>query len=199
MKIRTILATAALVLLPFAAAAQQPPAIGIELVGPGKYAGAFEETATTTVEAIDKATRSVFLQRANGEQLVVVCGPEVKNFDQIKVGDKVVSRHIVTLEMMLKKGGDGIATRAESTNKDSAKPGEKPAAYEAKKVAFVANVQRVNTKKQTVTLKGTKYTFDLNIKDPAQLKLIKKGDQVEGVFIEALAVEVVPAPAKAKK
>ncbi len=199
MKIRNVLATAALVLLPFVAAAQQPPVVGIELVGPGKYAGAFEESATVVVDSIDKASRTVVAKRANGDLLSIACGPEVKNFDQIKVGDKVVSRHIVALEMMLKKGGDGIATRAESTETGSAKPGEKPAAYEAKKVAFVANVIAVNAKKQIVTLKGAKYTVDLKIKDPAQLKLIKKGDQVEGVFIDAVAIAVVAAPEKAKK
>ena len=42
-------------------------------------------------------------------------------------------------------------------------------------------------------------TVRLKIKDPEQLKLIKKGDQVEGVFAEAVAVSVVPAPGKAKK
>ena len=77
--------------------------------------------------------------------------------------------------------------------------GQKPAGYEAKEVAFVADVQQVDLKKQTVTLRGAKKTLTLKIKDPEQLKLISKGDQVEGVFAEAIAIAVVPAPAKAKK
>ena len=67
MRIRSLLAHAVLVLLPLMASAQQIPAEGVTLVGPGKFAGVFEETATLTVESIDKATRSVVLQRANGE------------------------------------------------------------------------------------------------------------------------------------
>ena len=78
MRIRSLLAHAVLVLLPLMASAQQIPAEGVTLVGPGKFAGVFEETATLTVESIDKATRSVVLQRANGEMLRMVAGNEVQ-------------------------------------------------------------------------------------------------------------------------
>jgi Cu/Ag efflux protein CusF len=196
MKMRKFITAVAAVLLPFAAIAQQPEVNGIELVGPGKYAGAFEELALATVESIDGASRSLVLKRSNGEKLIVVAGTEVRNFDQIKVGDQVVSRHLVALEMTLKKGGGSIRERVESTDSGRAKLGEKPGAYEVKKVAFVANVQDVSAKNKSITLRGATKTIQLNIKDPAQLKLIKKGDQVQGVFLEAVAIEVVAAPAK---
>ena len=198
MKIRSALATAALVLLPLAASAQQPTADAISLVGPGKFAGVVEETVTSTVESIDKATRSVVLKRANGELLKVTAGDQIKNFDQIQVGDKVVASHTRALVLELKKSG-GVRERAESSDRGSAKPGEKPAGYEAKEVKFVADVQKVDLKKQVVTLRGVDHTVKLKVKDPAQLKLIKKGDQVEGVYAEAVAISVNAAPAKAKK
>lgn len=199
MRIRSLLASVALVLFPLMVSAQQIPAEGVTLVGPGKFAGVFEETASLTVESIDKATRSVVLQRANGEMLRMVAGDEVRNFDQIKVGDKVVSRHTQALVLELKKGGAGVRERIESTDRGSAKPGEKPSAYEAKKITFVADVQKVDLKTQIVTLRGAKKTLQLKVKDPEQLKLIRKGDQVEGVYAEAVAISVVAAPAKAKK
>ena len=196
MKMRKLFTTVAAVLLPLSVMAQQQDISGIELVGPGKYAGAFEEMALATVESVDSASRSLVLKRSSGEQLIVVAGSEVRNFEQIKVGDKVVSRHLVALEMTLKKGSGSIRERAESSDSRRAKPGEKPGAYEMKKVAFVANVQEVSASKQSITLLGATKTFELNVKDPAQLKLIKKGDQVEGVFLEAVAIEVIAAPAK---
>lgn len=195
----SLLASAALIVLPLMASAQQIPAEGVTLVGPGKFAGVFEETATLTVESIDKATRSVVLQRANGEKLKMDAGDEVRNLDQIKVGDKVVSRHTQALVLELKKSGTGVRERIESTDQGSAKPGEKPSAYEAKKIAFVADVQKVDLKQQIVTLRGAKKTLFLKVEDPEQLKLIKKGDQVEGVYAEAVAISVVAAPANAKK
>ena len=198
MKIRSVLATAALVLLPLTASAQQPTADAVSLVGPGKFAGVVEAKVTSTVESIDKATRSVVLKNANGELLKVTAGEQVKNFDQIQVGDKVVATHTRALVLELKKG-DGVRERAESSDQGSAKPGEKPAAYAAKEVKFVADVQKVDAKKGVVTLRGVERTVKLKINDPEQLKLIKKGDQVEGVYAEAVAIAVTPAPAKAKK
>jgi Cu/Ag efflux protein CusF len=198
MKIRNALATAALILLPLTASAQQPAAEGLSLVGPGKFAGVVEETLTSTVESIDKASRSVVLKRANGEKLMVVASDQVKNFDQIQVGDKVVARHARALVLELKKGGAGIRERAESSDQGSSKPGEKPAAFEEKEVKFVADVKKVDVKKQIVTLRGVTRTVQLKVKDPEQLKLIKKGDQVEGIYAEAIAFSVVAAPAKAK-
>ena len=199
MKLRTLLGTAALILFPLAASAQQPVADGVALVGPGKFAGVFEEKTTSTVESIDAASRSVVLVRANGDKIKVVAGDQVKNFAQIKVGDKVVARHTQALVLELKKGGAGIRERAVSTDQGSAQPGDKPAAYEAMKVTFTADVVKVDAKKHVITLRGPERTVKLKIKDPEQIKLIKKGDQVEGVYAEAVALSVEAAPAKAKK
>ena len=141
MKIRNLLALSAFAILPLTVAAQSV-INGVKLVGPGRFAGTVEETATLLVTSVDPATRIIGLKRANGEPLEVVAGPEVKNLDQIKVGDNVVSRHTLALVMELIKGGNGIRERVESSDSGSAKPGEKPEAYSAKKIAFVADVKK---------------------------------------------------------
>ena len=200
MRIRVALAAAAFVLFPLAVSAQQPPvAEAMTAVAPGKFAGLIEARVTLLVDSIDKASRSVVLKNARGEHLKVIAGDDIKNFDQIKVGDHVITTYTQELMMTLKKGGGALRERIDSSQQGSAAAGQKPAAYEAKEVAFVADVQQVDRKKQTVTLRGAKKTLTLKIKDPEQLKLISKGDQVEGVFAEAIAIAVVPAPAKAKK
>ena len=200
MRLRTFFATAALALAPLAASAQQAPiAEGMTAVAPGKFAGIIEAKVTLVVDSIDKATRSVVLKNAKGELIKIVAGDEVKNFDQIKVGDNVVASYTQGLVMTLKKGGGALRERIDSGETASAAKGEKPAGYEVKEVTFVADVTQVDMKNQTITLRGAKKTVRLKIKDPEQLKLIKKGDQIEGVYAEAVAVSVVPAPAKAKK
>jgi len=200
MRISSALAAVALILLPLAVSAQQPAvAEAVAAVGPGKFAGLLEARATLLVESIDKASRSIVLKNARGEQMKVIAGDEIKNFDQIKAGDQVVTTYTQELMMTLKKGGGALRERIGSSQQGSASAGQKPAAYEAKEVAFIADVQQVDLKKQTVTLRGAKKTVTLKIRDPEQLKLISKGDQVEGIFSEAVAIAVVPAPAKAKK
>ena len=201
MRIRTALATAALVaLLPFAVSAQQAPATeALTAVGPGQFVGVVESQVSLVVEAIDPASRGIVLKDAQGEKMAIIASDAVKNFDQIKVGDKVVASYTQGLEMTLKKGGGMLRERVESSSAGSAKPGDKPAAYVTNEVAFVADVTAVDRKKQTITLRGAKKTVKLKIRDPEQLKLISKGDQVEGVYAQAVAVSVVSAPAKAKK
>ena len=201
MRIRTAVATAALVaLLPFAVSAQQAPATeALTAVGPGQFVGVVESQVSLVVEAIDPASRGIVLKDAQGEKMAIIASDAVKNFDQIKVGDKVVASYTQGLEMTLKKGGGMLRERVESSSAGSAKPGDKPAAYVTNEVAFVADVTAVDRKKQTITLRGAKKTVKLKIRDPEQLKLISKGDQVEGVYAQAVAVSVVSAPAKAKK
>ena len=193
---RLIVATLAMIPL-FAFAQQQTPGIdAISLVGPGKFAGLIEGTAKATVESVDPASRSLVLKRANGEKVIVVAGKNVQNFDRIKAGDKVVARHTQALVMELKKGGAGIRERSVSTEQGKTSPGEKPGAYEATKIDFVADVVGVNKKEQTITLQGVERKVRLKVQDPEQFKVIKKGDQVEGVYAEAVALSVQPAPAK---
>ena len=115
-----------------------------------------------------------------------------------KVGDKVVARHTQALVLELKKGGAGIRERGVSTDQGSAQPGEKPAAYEAMKVTFTADVVKVDAKKQVITLRGPERTVKLKIKDPEQIKLIKKGEvgrkyNVKGVALTAGAREAILA------
>ena len=199
MKLNSLLLTAALALLPFAAFAEQPSAEAVSVTGPGQFAGVVEETLTSTIESIDPAARSVVLKRANGEKLTLLAGDKIKNFGQLQVGDQVTTRHTQALVLELKKGGAGIRERVESGEQGSSKPGEKPAGFDQKQVAFVADVQKIDLKKGVVTLRGVSRTLKLKINDPEQLKLIKKGDQVEGVYAEAIAISVSAAPAKAKQ
>ena len=77
MPIRTIIATAALLLSPFAVVAQQPaaqPAVaqGLVAVAPGQFAGIVEARVTLAVEAIDQAGRTIVLKDTKGEQSKVI-------------------------------------------------------------------------------------------------------------------------------
>jgi len=200
MRIRTLVATAALALLPFAVSAQQAPAAAaMTASAPGEFVGMVEAQVSLLVKSIDKATRAVVLQDDQGEEMVITASDAVKNFDQIKVGDHVVAAYTQTLVMKLKKGGGDLRVRVDSSNQQAAKPGDKPAAAAEKEVTFIADVDAVNRKTQMITLRGAKKTVNLKIKDPEQLKLINKGDQIEGVYSEAVAVSVVPAPVKKTK
>jgi hypothetical protein len=183
--------------------AQKPDAGGatVTKTEPGKGAAANVVRISASVEAIDAATRTLTLKGPRGNVVDLVAGPEVRNFDQIKVGDLVVVRYVQALSLELKKGGSAIRERSEKADAARAAPGASPAAGAARQVTVLADVVAVDAKTRTVTLRGPKRTVDLRLRDPEQIKLIKVGDQVEATYVEAAAISVEPArkPAAPKK
>ena len=160
---------------------------------PGKGAIAETVKVQATITAIDKKTRDVKLKGAKGDEITVTAGPEVKNFDNMKVGDLVTVEYLRALALELKKGGGLVVQRTEQAGGAAAKPGEKPAGAAGRQVKVVADVVDVDPATQTVKLKGPQRTVDLHIADPEQFKRVAKGDQVEATFTEAVAVAVTPA------
>jgi len=174
--------------------AQQAPAGAVVTASsPGKVAMAETVKASAKVTAIDKATRTVTLKTADGRSFDVVAGDEVKNFDQVKTGDRVVVQYVRALTLEVRKAGT-VREKTESTDAVRAKPGDKPGVAVGRQVTIIANVIGVDPKKKTITLKGPKGNIvELDVQNPDQFKVVKKGDQVEAVYTEAVAVAVMPA------
>src|SRR6185503_14246864 len=64
------------------------------------------EVVTATVEAIDAATRAVTLKKPDGTYHVVTAPPEMKRFNELKVGDKVTARYYENIVIRLKAPGE---------------------------------------------------------------------------------------------
>jgi hypothetical protein len=190
----------ALIAAAFAGAtlAQQPPTGGAAIVSePGKASAVRIVEVSAKVVGIDKATRTVTLKGHKGEVVDIVAGDDVKNFDQIKVGDSVVARYAQALTLELKK--TKVAAGEPVVREEAAKamPGERPAVAGARQVTVIADVVAVDPKASTITLKGPRgNTVKLDVQNPAHFKVVHKGDQVEATYTEALALSVEPAAAK---
>ena len=176
------------------AAAQTAAVVGGS--APGKAGVAATVKLTASITAIDKATRDVTLKGPQGNEVTVTVGPDVKNFDKMKVGDQVNVEYVEALTLELKKGGGQKVARTEQAGAVGAKPGAQPTGAVGRQVTIVADVIDVDTAKQSVTLRGPKRTVTLNVPDPEQFKRIAKGDQVEATYTQAVAVAVEPAAKK---
>jgi Cu/Ag efflux protein CusF len=156
----------------------------------------FTETtkAQAVISALDGPSRVITLKAANGTFYDMIAGADVKNFDQLKVGDKVNVEYVRALSLELKKAGTATATPGTATGTATAAPGARPAVAVKDEVTVITDVIAVDPKAQLVTLRGPKgNTVALQVKDPQQLKLVKVGDKVEAVYTEALAVRVEAA------
>jgi hypothetical protein len=167
---------------------------------PGKVRMTESVTMSAKVVAIDKAGRVVSLKGPKGNVVDMVCGDDVKNFDQIKLGDMVVAHYVDSLYLKLMKTSTGVREGVEIQAAGRAQPGERPAGAVVKETTILADVIAVDPKKQTVTLKGPKNNIlEVPVRNPEQFKLVKEGDQVEATYTQAAALSVEAAPAAASK
>jgi Cu/Ag efflux protein CusF len=176
--------------------AQTQPAANAAVMAassPGQATLAATVSVSARVEAIDQASRKVTLKGPKGNLNTLTAGPDVRNFDQVKVGDMVTVRYVEALTLTLKKGGKELRGSTETPVAARAPAGERPAGVVANQTEVTANVIAVDAKTQTVTLKGPKQTVELKVPDAGQFNLIKVGDQIQAVYTEAVALSVEPA------
>jgi len=178
----------------FPAAAQTGAVVAAK--APGAVGVAKTVNVTATITAIDAATRTVSLKGPKGNETSVVAGPEVKNFAQLKVGDAVDLTVVEALTLELKKGGGKPVAWTVKEGAERAKAGQAPAGVVGRQISVVGDVLAVDAATGTVTVRGPQRTVELKVQDPAQLKLIAKGDQIEATFTEAVALAVTPAAKK---
>jgi hypothetical protein len=153
-------------------------------------------TKTATVTKIDATKRLVTLKGdESGKVVVVKCGPEVKNFAQIKVGDKVTTTYYESIAYEIHKPGTltDTATQAAS-GVSSAPPGEKPGAVGADVVRLTATIVSIDKQTPSVTLRtDTGDVVAVKVLHPEKLDQISVGDQAEIFLTQAVAITVQEA------
>ena len=150
------------------------------------------------VTKIYAATRTVTLKNQDGETSIVA-GPEVKNFAEIKVGDRfdVVYELAVAIELVKVKN-PGTTGEQTTTTTTTAPQGEKPGMITTNTITATANIEAIDAAKNTVSLKGPQGNiFKVKVQNPDLMKDIAVNDQVKVVYTEAIAA-VVSAPVAKK-
>jgi hypothetical protein len=134
-------------------------------------------TSSATVKAIDADNRIVTLQRPDGSTEDVKCGPEVRNFDQIKVGDEVRAAAMARMVMAIGQGA-GESSPSGMVVGRSPKGGQ-PGAFVARTEQISAKVDAVDADKRTVTLSGIgDRPQTVQVSEDVDLSNVKSGDQV---------------------
>lgn len=198
MRTQLFLAFAALAVASTAAMAEKPSAsaVAVEAKGPTGAAVAQAVEVQVTVTAIDRKTRTVTVKGPKGRSAELAVSDEVKNLDQVKVGDTIKLKYYEALSLQLDKAPGakpGITVTEELVR---AKGGDKPAGAVQRKVTVVGAVTAIDEAAQLVTVRGPRGNeIDIKVQDPAKLKTVKTGDLVKATYSEALVVSVA-APVK---
>jgi Cu/Ag efflux protein CusF len=154
-------------------------------------------TATATVAAIDMATREVTLRREDGQQVSVVAGPEVRNLDQVKVGDRVVLDYVEAIAAEIVRPGDTRPATEQTAAAGRAQPGQRPAAVAGDAVRVRVKIDAVDREAGRVTFTGPRGgTRTVTVQRPemqAFVRTLSPGEEVDITFTEAVAIRVEPA------
>jgi hypothetical protein len=148
-------------------------------------------TATSTVTAIDKANRVITLSFEEGKVQDYKLGEEVRNFDQIEIGDEVKVTLAEAVAIFVRKAGDQPVTSEKRTLQVAPK-GEKPSLVVTDTNEMAATVEKIDHAKRTVTVRrldGSPATFKVD-KNVEKLENVKVGDEVVVSITEAMAIAV---------
>jgi hypothetical protein len=146
---------------------------------------------TFTVDAIDAGKRTVTLKSADGQKQTYKLGPEVRNFDQIKVGDTVKATYLESVAIFVRKSNEKPDAGQVQTVQVAPK-GAKPGVIATETTEVTAKVEAIDYKKRTVTLKGPEgnvRTFSVD-KSVKKFDNVKVGDEVVLRVTEAMAIAV---------
>ncbi len=153
-----------------------------------------EGVAVATVVAVDREQRTLRLREEDGTEWTFVAGPEVRNFDQIQRGDRVIAEYYEMLAVGLAPKGSGIKVRKDEVWVQRAKEGQKPMAKVVHAVEASGVIKAIDRERREVTVEGAKRTVVLHVADDVDLSKIHVGDEVEGIYVRSYAVSVEPAP-----
>jgi hypothetical protein len=178
-----ILAVAAMV---SSAWAQQPG---------GAYTSTLTRT-TATVTAINAEKREVTIQGEHGP-VTIQAGQGVRNFENLKVGDRVNISYYQGTMAQIVKGGKTIKDPAVSTFAQGNSPGMSPSGVIGASATVTVKIQDVNLPTNTVAFtRSDGTTHIVQVKTPEMQNFIrdlKRGDTVQVTFTDSVAVEILPA------
>lgn len=146
--------------------------------------------ATATVTAIEPETRKVTMVSPDGKKTTFKAGPEIANFDQIRVGDKV--KATLTDELVVFVGDEARAQSDGARSTVALAPvGAKPGIYVADTVQVTAKVVAIDLANHKATLQfpdGS--TKTVPVRKDVDLTQQKVGEDVVIRSTEAQAISV---------
>jgi hypothetical protein len=147
---------------------------------PGEAGLTAEGTVTglATVRAIDAATRKVTLSTEAGTQAPFTVPPEVRNFDQLRVGDRVNATVHERLVIFVDRA-EREPSVAHAAGLARAPEGAKPGAIVAEAFEVVAKVTSIDTANRRATLRfADGQSKTIPVREDVDLSRYKVGNSV---------------------
>jgi len=155
---------------------------------PGRVVTATIQTAAI-VEAVNKETRELKLIDAAGKRFTIVADESVRNFDQIKPRDRIVTEYLESVAIVVAPAG--APELGSGAAVELAPKGAKPSIKGVETMMVRATVESLNRTDRIATLRyedGS--TRTIKVGDDVPLDLVNVGDEVRLRITQAVAVSV---------
>ena len=177
MKIATIFSAALMLALAGTAGAQVSKTLTGEM-----------KTVTVTVEAIERASREVTVKKPDGTYDVFYVPDEIKRFDTLKIGDKIVTKYYENVFLRLQAPGEKpVNAESNSVNRT----GDRNAATASHQMTITATITKIDQKAPSITFSGPNgWAYSTRVEDTKALAKVKVGDKVDITWTEAAVVSI---------
>jgi hypothetical protein len=148
-------------------------------------------TVAATVEDIDRSQRTVTLKGQEGKSVTLKVSDQVRNLDQVDVGDTVQAEYLKAVAIVVLPSGASAAS-GETRAVKVAPRGGTPAATVVETKQITATVEAIDYDTREVTLRGPGGDSRTVVVDPSveRLRDVKVGDEVVVRHTEAVALTV---------
>jgi hypothetical protein len=182
--------TATLLILSASAWAAEDNATGEKL----SLSASHSESLSAVVDAVNHETREVTLTGSKGNTITFTASPDVRNLDQVNVGDRVFAELYEEVNISVQAVNDAKPGAGQMQQISSAKKGDKPGAAVVGTTVVTATVEEINLENNTFKLKGPEGKVQqFTAENPENLKKAAVGDLVVITVTQALGI-VVKAP-----
>jgi len=149
------------------------------------------QTVKSTIEAIDHEARLITLKGKDGSTETIYAPPEVRRFDELKVGDTVTFTYKESLVYQIRKPGEPVPPSKTDEPAVVRNATPKPSASTTQQQTVTVLVKAVDMKAPSVTVQTEDgQTHSFMVEDKGHLKNVKPGDHVVITYTEALLISV---------
>ena len=151
-------------------------------------------TAVAVVESTDPATRQILLSGPGGRLLTVTAGPEIRNFDQVQAGDRLVLTLRKAVALQLAPPGTALPPPTGLLGASRAARGALPAGAGFETVQMTVHVDSVDRAAHSVTFTdpdGESHTVEVH--NPAMIRFARKlkpGDNVQIDYLQSVSIKL---------
>jgi len=148
-------------------------------------------TIKSTIEAIDHDTRLITLKGKDGATETIYAPPEVRRFDELKVGDKVTFTYKESLVYQIRKPGEPVPPSKTDEPAVVRNATPKPSGSMTSQQTVTVLVKAVDMNAPSVTVQTEDgQTHSFKVENKGHLKNVKPGDHVVISYTEALLISV---------